>query len=51
MPSTKPVIPVRLDQALYKQVVACAQKEGRSLSNFVEYLVRQHMELQKTKRA
>lgn len=40
MPSTKPVIVVRLDKPLHKKVVERAEAEGRTLSNMVEQVLR-----------
>ena len=44
MPSIKPVIAVRLEQPLYDKIAALARAQGRSLSNFVEQIVKGEME-------
>lgn len=44
MPSNRPLIALRLEQALYEKVAAKAKQEGRSHSNFVEHLVRRAMQ-------
>ena len=40
MPSKNPVIAVRLDPAMHRQVVALAAAQHRSVSNFVEHALR-----------
>lgn len=50
MPSTRPVIALRLDKQLYDKVLALSKEQGRSLSNFVENIVRKHLPDSKTKR-
>ena len=49
MPSKRPVIALRLNQDLYDKIVSLADKEERSLSNFVEYLLKKQID-QKPKR-
>ncbi len=40
MPSTKPLIPLRLDQALYDRVIAAARAETRSPANYILHQLR-----------
>lgn len=51
MPSNRPVIAVRVDRQLYDKVAALAKEEGRSLSNFVEILVRKTVDRREKKPA
>lgn len=44
MPSNRPVIALRLTQPLYEKVRACAREQGRSLSSFIEIIVKKEME-------
>jgi hypothetical protein len=36
MPSSKPLIALRLPQPMYDQVRALAEKDGRTVTNFIE---------------
>lgn len=49
MPSTKPHISVRIDQALYDKLLARSILQGRSLSNLVEQIVRREFTQKKSK--
>ncbi len=49
MPSNRHVIAVRVDRQLYDKVAAQAKEEGRSLSNFVEILVKKMMDRREKK--
>jgi hypothetical protein len=40
VPSSKPVIALRLEQALYDRVVAVAQQQGRTPANFIAQQLR-----------
>lgn len=40
MPSSKPLIALRLEQPLYERVVAVAQQQGRTPSNFIAQQLR-----------
>jgi uncharacterized protein (DUF1778 family) len=40
MPSTKPVIALRLDEDLHKKVVAAAAVQGRTPANWIAFVVR-----------
>jgi hypothetical protein len=40
MPSSKPLIALRLDQPLYDRVVAIAHQQGRTPSNFIAQQLR-----------
>jgi hypothetical protein len=40
MPSSKPLIALRLDQPLYDRVVAVAHQQGRTPSNFIAHQLR-----------
>lgn len=40
MPSSKPLIALRLDQPLYDRVVAVARNQGRTPSNFIAQQLR-----------
>jgi metal-responsive CopG/Arc/MetJ family transcriptional regulator len=44
MPSSRPLIQLRLEQTLYDKLTAEAKAQGRSRSNFVEDLVRKAMD-------
>jgi hypothetical protein len=51
MPSKLLVISVRLKKPLYDLVAALAGAEGRSMSNYVESIVKEKLESAKPKRA
>jgi hypothetical protein len=51
MPSNRPVIAVRLERPIYEIVLARANAEGRSLSNYVENIVKRELNGAKPKRA
>lgn len=40
MPSTKPLIALRLPEEMYRKVIAMAEAESRSPANFIEHTLR-----------